>query len=211
MKRLALLVIIIVLPIIAYFQYSRYSRFQTPGDYDYAVNDSIDVHYHDQQLLQQYYKNVYEIGTFARSNWHTYKIDVRFPDMDDIRAQQAADYYQQLLKTTALQEDKLIYSKVLKAQGFDNQEIAEIERQGLSPQSYRLSKTGQMLGLQRGDKGENVWELQKVLQKKGYELPADGVFDIITENALKTYQEAEGLYPSGQVTESSLRELLYDL
>ncbi|MDF9794821.1 hypothetical protein OKW21_000084 [Catalinimonas alkaloidigena] len=211
MKRLAFLVIIIALPILVYFQYSNYERFHPPSTYDYVINDSIDVHYHDQSVLQQYYKNAFEIGTFARSSWRTYEIDVQFPDQEDEQSRQAVEYYQQLLTTTAHLEDVLIYSKGLKDKGFDNQQIAEIEKQGISPRGFLLQQSGLLQGLERGDKGEAVWELQRILQQKGYDLPVDGVFDVVTEDALKKYQQAEELYPSGKVDASSHHELIRSL
>lgn len=211
MKRLAFLLIIIALPILVYFQYSNYKRFHPPSAYEYAINDSIDVHYHDQVILQQYYKNAYEIGAFARSNWHTHNIDVRYPDQENEQARRAAEYYQQLLKTTAYLEDLLVYSKELKQEGFDNQQITEIEKQGLSPRGFLMQQSGLLQGLERGNKGEAVWQLQKILRQKGYDLPVDGVFDVVTEDALKKYQQAEDLYPSGKVDISSYRVLLYSL
>ncbi|MEQ9440382.1 MAG: peptidoglycan-binding domain-containing protein [Cyclobacteriaceae bacterium] len=208
MKRLALLVIIITLPVIAYYQYRKFRRFHPPSAYDYVVRDSIDVHYHDPEALQHYYKNVYEIGAFARQVWHNRDIDVRYPDQDDIEAIQAADYYQQLLQTTAYLEGILVRSRELKEAGYTNQDIKVMETEGLSPQMFRLLHQQQLLGLSRGDKGAGVWELQALLRKQGHDIPHDGIFNKITEDALKEFQESTESYPTGQVDENSLRNLL---
>lgn len=43
--------------------------------------------------------------------------------------------------------------------------------------------------LKNGTKGENVKELQKNLQKLGYNIEADGIFGPKTEEAVKTFQK----------------------
>lgn len=208
MKRLALLILIVTLPILTYFQYQKYRRFHPPVSYDYAPSDSIDVNYHDPVVLQQYYQNVYEIGDFARRQWRNQGTDVRYPDSDNPEEKKASQYYQQLLSTTAQLEDKLIASQVLKEQGFDNQAIVWIEREGWSPQNYQIAQRQSLQGLKRGDKGSEVWALQKLLVNKGYEIPVDGIFSEVTEKAVKDLQRTTGNYPSGAVDEVSLRAMM---
>jgi len=208
MKRLALLVIIITLPLIAYYQYQKFRRFNPPSTYDYVANDSIDVYYHSPETLQHYYENVFEIGAFARRVWHNQGIDVRYPDQDNLEAMQASQYYQQLLKTTTYLEDRLIRSQQLKQVGFDNSEIKTMEDNAWSPEQFRLMRQQLLLDLKRGDEGAAVWKLQSLLRNHGHDIPVDGIFNNITEQALKDFQQDGGLYPSGQVDENSLRKLL---
>ncbi|MEM6843405.1 MAG: peptidoglycan-binding domain-containing protein [Bacteroidota bacterium] len=208
MKRLALLILIVTLPVIAYFQYQKYRRFHPPANYDHPANDSIDVHYHDPQVLQSYYKNTYEIGSFARQMWYNQQIDVRFPDQENPQATKALRYYQQLLQTTAYLEDRLVHSRQLKGEGFTNQEIKTMEAEGLSPQSFRLLHRQSLVGLKLGDENAEVWELQQLLRQRGHDIPLDGIFNKITEQALKDFQQTQNLYPSGQVDENSLRKLI---
>ncbi len=208
MKRLALLILSITLPILTYFQYQKYRRFNPPVNYEYPLSDSIDTNYHDPVTLQQYYQNVYEIGSFARSQWHHQGTDVRFPEDDDPEAKQASQYYQQLLSTTAQLEDQLIASQRLKDAGFDNQAIARIEQEGWSPQNYRLAQQQSLIGLKKGSKGSDVWNLQKLLVNKGYDIPVDGIFNEVTENAVKDLQQQNGNYPSGIVDEGLLRAMM---
>jgi len=47
--------------------------------------------------------------------------------------------------------------------------------------------------LSRGDKGEHVLALQKMLKAKGYEVPTTGTFDASTESGVKKFQAAAGL------------------
>ena len=208
MKRLALLVIIITLPIIAYYQYRKFRRFHPPSTYDYVVKDSIDVHYHDPEVLQHYYKNVYEIGAFARQVWHNQEVDVRYPDQDNPEAVRAASYYQQLWETTTYLEGRLVRSRELKDAGYANNDIKIMEAEGMSPRLFQVFRKKQLLGLSRGDEGPGVWELQALLRQQGQDIPLDGIFSKITEDALKEFQRAEGHYPSGQVDENSLRSLV---
>jgi len=208
MKRLALLVIIITLPLIAYYQYQKFRRFNPPSAYDYVASDSIDVYYHSPEALQLYYENVFEVGAFARRLWHNQGIDVRYPDQDNLEAMQASQYYQQLLKTTSYLEDRLLRSQQLKQVGFTNGEIKTMEENEWSPQQFQLMHQQFLLDLERGDEGAAVWRLQGLLRDRGHDIPVDGIFNNITEQALRDFQQGEGLYPSGQVDESSLRELL---
>ncbi|WKN44761.1 peptidoglycan-binding domain-containing protein [Tunicatimonas pelagia] len=208
MKRLAILIVIITLPVITYYQYQKYRRFHPPVEYSYTTNDSIDVYYYDPAVLQHYYKNVYEIGAFARQMWYNKQIDVRFPDENDTEAMPAARYYQQLLQTTAYLEGRLIRSQQLKQAGFTNQNIKVMEAEGLSPLSFYLTKHQSLIGLARGEKNASVWQLQKLLRKHDHDIPLDGIFNKITEQALQDFQQSQDLYPSGQVDEYSLRKLL---
>ena len=208
MKRLALLVLIITLPILTYFQYQKYRRFHPPVDYDYVPHDSIDINYHDPVVLQQYYQNVYEIGNFARRQWRNQGTDIRYPDDDEPEEQAASQYYQQLLSATAWLEGKLVASQKLKDRGFDNEAIATIEREGWSPQHYRMIQQATLTGLQKGDKGSRVWALQKLLVNRGYEIPIDGIFSVATEEAVKDLQQTTGNYPSGEVDEMLLQAMM---
>ena len=208
MKRLALLILIVTLPILTYFQYQKYRRFHPPVRYDYTPSDSIDTNYHDPVLLQQYYHNVYEIGSFARRQWYNHRTDVRYPDEGEPEERKASEYYQQLLSPTAQIEDKLIASQELKSRGFDNRAIALLEQEGWSPQNYQLAQQQELKGLKRGDKGSRVWALQKLLVNKGYEIPVDGIFSEVTEGAVKDLQETTGNYPSGTVDEPLLEAMV---
>ena len=208
MKRLALLILIVTLPILTYFQYQKYRRFHPPVDYDYTPSDSIDSNYHDPVVLQQYYQNVYEIGRFARSQWRSQRVDVRYPQEGDPEEKAASQYYQQLLSATALLEDRLVASQRLKERGFDNQAIVHIEQEGWSPQNYWLAQQAPLKGLQKGDKGSGVWALQKLLVNRGYEIPVDGIFSVATEEAVKDLQQTTGNYPSGEVDDLLLQAMM---
>ncbi len=208
MKRLALLIVIITLPIILFFQYKKYRRFHPPSAYDYPISDSIDVHYHDPEVLLHYYENAYKIGSFAREIWSNKGIDIRYPEAGDPETQSAVLYYRQLQQTTAHLEGKLIYSQRLKNRGFDNQEIKIIEEKGISPENFELLHKKNLMGLKIGNKGNTVWELQKLLTDHGYNIPIDGVFSIETDQALKSFQRKSNIFPSGITDETTIRALI---
>ena len=55
--------------------------------------------------------------------------------------------------------------------------------------------------LQFGAQGALVKELQETLNKKGYNLTVDGIFDANTLNAVKNYQQKVGLEANGIVAQ----------
>lgn len=52
-------------------------------------------------------------------------------------------------------------------------------------------------GLKKGDRGEEVKELQRLLNDLGEGLDVDGIFGALTEEALKRFQETVSLTPDG--------------
>ena len=207
MKRLALILITMSLAIIAYFQYKSHQRFYPPSPYDYAVNDSIDINYYDPVIVQQYYENCYEIGRFARSAWYNDDIDVRFPPGTQA-AQDVAEAYGHLVVTTQRLEDLLLYSGRLKKEGFDNKAIAYIIEHGIPAGHYKYIANKNFIGLKPGTVSDEVWEMQKILIAKGYDIPKDGNFGQETETALQDFQQKHDLFPSGVLNERTLKTLL---
>ncbi|UZR95445.1 peptidoglycan-binding domain-containing protein [Chondrinema litorale] len=208
MKKLAYLIIILALPILVFFQYQSYTRFNPPFNLSFSPTDSLDMAYHNPLVVEEYHNLLYQIPAFARSKWANEGIDVRFPDEGDEDSIEAATYYDNMLTSLKLLESKLKSAYLLKQQGFDNAAINEMELKGISPQTYKMQSATYMIGSKKGEKNSAVWELQKHLLKKGYDIPKDGIFDIETENALKDLQSKNDLYPSGIVEESVLPFLI---
>ncbi|TRX52385.1 peptidoglycan-binding protein [Fulvivirga sp. M361] len=206
MKRLLMLIITLSLLVIAYFQYENYTRYRPPFDHTYAVNDSIDPNYYDPLLLDQYIKNSYEIGAFARRMWFQKGIDVEYPD-DSEESLQASTHYNHLIASTKRMEKLLIYSGQLKQQGFNNTAIQKIIEMGLAPDNYFFHENDKYLYLKLGDQSNAVYEIQKILIEKGYTIPLDGNFGQETENAIKTLQRDFNLYPSGIIDKETITTL----
>lgn len=65
----------------------------------------------------------------------------------------------------------------------------------------------QMPALQRGISGQEVERLQSDLSKLGYQLTANGIFDELTENAVKQFQQDNNLTVDGIVAAQTGRVL----
>ena len=207
MKKLALIIITLSLVVITYFQYKGYQRFNPPSQYYYTVSDSIDLNYFDPAVLSQYYDHVYALGYFARTQWSAHGIDVLYPG-DDPESQQASAHFTRKLGITKMLEDKLIYSRELKARGFDNTAIRYINEKGIAPENYYYFTNENFIGLGMGDVSQEVWEVQKILIGDGYDIPQDGTFGIETERALMDFQKKQGLFPSGATDEQTIKTLI---
>lgn len=207
MKKILIGIIVITLIVIAFFQFDKYQRFNPPVDYDYTINESVDVNYHNQALVEEYYSKVFEIGNFARSQWKSSKIDVRFPDQDNLAEVNAARYYNGLKSRVAFIEQKLLQSTQLKAEGYSNEEILQVEN-GFPLELVQAGVDKEALSnLQIGDNNRLVWLLQKKLIENGYQHQLDGLFGIDTQNQLINYQTDNNLFPSGSMNEEVFKML----
>lgn len=207
MKKLAIIIITFSLVVIAYFQYKSYQRFNPPSPYHYEASDSIDLNYFDPSVQSQYYDQIYALGSFARMQWSAHGVDVLYPE-DDPESQKAASHFARKLSIVKKLEDKLIYSRQLKEQGFDNLAIKYITEQGIAPKNYYYLSNEQFIGLEMGDVSQEVWDIQKILINNGYDIPQDGTFGIETETALKDFQKKQGLFPSGATDKQTIKTLI---
>jgi hypothetical protein len=197
MKRIIILLVFLTIIVFGFSQYYKYSRFNAPNSYDYAVAEGIDANYHSQSILADYYTTAYQIGALAREMWFNHGIDVLFADKSDIQSMNASLAYNQLLAKAKMLEGKLKESKRLKGVGFNNEAIKYMEEKGISEANYKVYQLLGDVPLKNGDKSEQVWDLQELLVKAGYEIPVDGFFSDKTESAVKEFQKAKNLYPSG--------------
>ena len=206
MKKLFYLVIIVALPIIVFFQYQDYTRFRPEAEYDFVLNNEVDVNYYDQALVMEYFSNAVEIGAVARRFWYGNDIDVKFPE-ESIQAQNAAALYNQLIARNTFIEGKLLRSAEFKKGGYSNDQILDLEN-GIDPEKRELmGQRANYLGLTTGDISSYAWNVQKQLAVKGYTLPLDGVFLTESDNALKQFQTDNGMFPSGTVDEETFEAL----
>ncbi|WP_421762964.1 peptidoglycan-binding domain-containing protein [Ekhidna sp.] len=210
MKKILFVILIITLPLIAYFQYKDYKRFNPPTSYEYIINDGVDVNYHDQLVVDEYFTKSLEIGSFARMVWNNHSIDVRFPDQNSELAMNSAANYNRLISRVKQLEAILLNSTSLKEENFSNEDIKLIES-GM-PVSLVKSNSDEVeiIALTLGDQNRYVWELQKRLIAKGYDHQLDGLFGTDTQTALISYQRDNGFYPSGRMNEQVFRSLFLD-
>ncbi|GAP95676.1 peptidoglycan-binding domain-containing protein [Leptolyngbya sp. NIES-2104] len=64
-----------------------------------------------------------------------------------------------------------------------------------------------VVGLQFGDQGPRVSELQRQLNRLGYPVPVTGYFGTQTQQALASFQQAQGLPPTGVADRQTLAAL----
>ena len=208
MKRLLLIILIITLPLIAFFQFKNYRRFHPPVSYEYVISDNVDANYHDQAMVDEYYRKAVEIGAFARMQWKSNDFDVRFPSEENQEEVNASRYYNQLISRVSAIEAKLEASNALKEEGYSNEEIQQIES-GIS--KNQLQFVADRININQiafGDQSSYVWKVQKQLISKGYEHRLDGLFGIDTQNALTSFQQDNQLYPSGLMNDETF-DLLF--
>lgn len=219
MKQLAILFAIIILSIIGYNQFVNYKRFNPPANYQLKANSSIDVNYYDRPFLNEYYRKIAEVNTFVLKEWTDKHIDVRSPKKSNNASNAAVAQYQQMLADVQFYEAILLQSATLKTKGYSNADIQEWQQSGVDPSKLKEFKKNNevretiMNTLKSktwtvGDKGAGVWELQKLLIAKGYEMPKDGIFSTITQSAIMDFEEKNDLFPDGVVDEYSLNLLL---
>lgn len=192
------------------FEYLDYTRFVTPVDYNYTVNEKIDYNYHDQSVVKDYLKNVYEIGLFANEQWYNFEIDVRFVDHENLQSKLASEIYHQMLIQTKYIEEKLIQSKVWKEQGMDNEAIKYLEESGTSVEMYRFKQQFKRATIALNDSGQEVKHLQNLLHLNGYEIARDGLFKEETKKAIVDFQLKNNLIPTGVANQETLY-ILYQL
>lgn len=218
MKQILIVILIVILLIFGYNQYSDYKRFHSPG-VDYVSDKKIDLNYHDKNFLLNYYQAIEDLNSYVRTQWVTQNVDVRNPEDNDEDTKNAVLGYNKKLGTVKFYEDKLVESAILKNQGISNKEIIVFEQNGLKAKDYNqflkrkflidtYKSNPEKYSLKVGDYSSFIYELQKKLVEKGYEIPIDGLFRDITFNAVRAFEEKNGLFPDGKVDLLTLEYLV---
>ena len=218
MKQILIVILVVILLIFGYNQYSNYKRFHSPG-VDYTSNKKIDLNYHDKNFLLNYYQAIEDLNSYVRVQWVTQDVDVRSPEDDDEDTKNAVLGYNKKLGVVKFYEDKLVESAVLKNQGISNKEIIVFEQNGLKAKDYNqylkrkflidtYKSNPEKYSLKVGDYSSFIFELQKKLVEKGHEIPIDGLFRDITFNAVRAFEEKNGLFPDGKIDMLTLEYLV---
>lgn len=218
MKQILIVILVVILLIFGYNQYSNYKRFHSPG-VDYIKDKRIDLNYHDKSFLLNYYQSIEDLNAYVRIQWVQLDIDVRNPEDNNEDTKNAVLGYTKRLGIVKFYEDKLVESSILKSQGITNKEIMLFDQNGLKAKDYDqffkrkfLNETyksnPEKYSLKVGDYNSFVFELQKELVEKGYNIPIDGQFRDITFNAIRAFEEKNGLLPDGKIDLLTLEYLL---
>jgi uncharacterized protein YlzI (FlbEa/FlbD family) len=215
MKQIIIFLLIIIAALIGYGKYSDYKRYNSP-ETAFQTTKNIDVNYHDKKVVFDYYNAVEDLNSYVMLQWTTNGIDVRTPEDDAVETKAAVKTYADKKAKIAYYEALLEQSKKLKEKGLSNAEIQFLEVNGMNyetqKKNQRIEKIKSLFNtsvkLYNGEKNAIVYEVQKELVKKGYDIQIDGVYRIETLNAIKSFEEKNNLLADGYLDSLTI-ELLF--
>ncbi len=215
MKQIIIFLLVIILGIIGYGQYKQYKRFSLEN-YEYKTSDNIDLDYHDKSTLYKYYEAVEGVNSYIASQWSAERIDVRSPKDDDDETKLAVDTYAKKVAKVKYYETQLEKSKRLKNSGLTNDEVKLFEDKGITFKDLRKAEADAKMksmfsnntNLRLGERSAFVYEIQKLLVNKGFDIPIDGVYQSITSNAILDFETKNNLFPDGKIDLLTLEALL---
>lgn len=215
MKQIIIFLLVIILVIIGYGQYKQYQRFSLKN-YEFKISDNIDLDYHDKDVLYKYFEAVEQINSFIASQWSANGIDVRSPEDEDGKTKLAVAEYAKKVAKAKFYEAQLEKSKALKDKSLSNKDIKFIETDGITLSEHQKAQADSKLmvmfnnntNLKLGESSAFVYEIQKLLVKKGFDISVDGVYKNITSDAIKSFEVKNNLYPDGKIDLLTLEALL---
>lgn len=218
MKKILIFAIVTILLIFGYNKYQDYRRFNGPQT-NYEINPNIDVNYHDKSILFNYQNAITSLNSFIKMQWSAHRIDVINPEKDTQQIQLAVNTYAQKAAEIAYYESILNQSTKLKAKGLNNEDIRIFEETGLTVKTYDEQKQKQKSAqrirnsfnnktIHMGEKSPLIFEIQKILNKNGFNIKNDGVFQNETSLAIKAFETKHNLLPDGKIDIISLEYLL---
>jgi hypothetical protein len=218
MKQIIIVLLIVILLILGFNLYSNYKRFHSPGS-DYTSIQKIDLNYYDSTTLQNYYQAIEDVNSYVRMAWANDDVDVRNPEDDDEDTKAVVSGYTKKLGIVKLYEEKLVQSAKMKSEGLNDNDVLAFEESGFKAKDYNefikrkflmetFKSNPEKYSLKLGDFNSFVFELQKILVKKGYKIPVDGLFKDTTLKAIGAFEQKNGLFADGKVDAVTLDYLL---
>ncbi|MBY0486239.1 MAG: peptidoglycan-binding protein [Flavobacteriaceae bacterium] len=218
MKQIIITLLIIIFLLLGYNLYSDYKRFHSPGS-DYVSTQKIDLHYYDSTTLQNYYQAIEDANGYVKMAWTNDDVDVRNPEDDDDDTKAVVSGYTKKLGIVKLYEEKLVQSAKMKSEGLNDKDVIAFEESGYKAKDYNefikrrflmetFKSNPEKYSLKVGDYSSFVYELQKILVKRGYNIPVDGLFRDITLKAVGEFEQKNGLFPDGKIDAVTLDYLL---
>jgi hypothetical protein len=215
MKQIIIFLLIVIVGIIGYGQYKQYQRFSLEN-YAYTQSDKIDDNYYDQGVIYNYYEAIEMLNNYIITQWSANNIDVRTPEEEDAKTQMATNKYAEKLAKVKHLESILEQSKVLKNQGLSNSAIVLMEKEGITEVQKSKAKADAMVRtllknaskIRLGERNALVYEIQKLLVKKGFNIPVDGVYKNATSQAILEFEVKNDLFPDGTMDAITLEALL---
>lgn len=207
--------LLIITFFIGFGKYNQYKRYNSP-EVNYTSTKTIDLEYYNQEIVLKYYQAVEELNSFVMLQWSANNIDVRTPEDDDNETKIAVDTYAKKLATVKYYEDILSKSSELKSKGLTSKEIEFLTKNRVDLKTYNKNLyTNKLITLFKntpqikfGSKHPIVFEIQKILADKGYELEIDGLYKKETFNAIKSFETKNNLLSDGVLDLLTLEALL---
>lgn len=217
MKQLIILILITILGFIVYDFYKDWDRFHAP-EYHYSTEAIIDEEYHNQDVVLMYHDAITDLNSFIKLQWTANDIDVRLPEDDDLETTLAVKEYAQKLARVTYLEQKLAQSANYKSKGWNNQQIIDFENNHSTPEEIKTIGQKSLLkqlydnqweiSQRIGAKNALIYETQRILIAKGYDITLDGVFAKATMEALSDFESKNNLYPDGKLDVLTFEALL---
>ncbi|MBL7886510.1 MAG: peptidoglycan-binding protein [Flavobacterium sp.] len=118
--------------------------------------------------------------------------------------------YTKKLGAVKFYEDRLAISAQIKSKGLSDNDVIAFEKSGFSGKKYddflksrflmeTFQSNPEKYSLKIGDYSSFVFELQKMLVKKGYNIPVDGLFKENTFQAIQSFETKNSLFADGKV------------
>ncbi|MBX2826736.1 MAG: peptidoglycan-binding protein [Flavobacteriaceae bacterium] len=202
MKQIIIFLLLVIIGIMGYNVYSKYQRFSLT-DYAYKVPEDLNFDRADQDVLLNYYEAVEAVNGYVITQWSTNKIDVRNPKKDNETTQAAVSEYRKKLAAVSYYESRLRNPKREPVKQAPSE--AEKKKQLILKSFYADPKANE---LRLGEQNALVYEIQRLLIRKGDSIRHDGLFRAETFNALRSFEEKNGLFPDGKLDAITLDYLL---
>ena len=201
MKQIIISLLVLILLVICYGQYTKYKRFSLT-EYEYKVPEKVDVNGSEKGLLLDYFEAVEEVNGYVISQWSLENIDVRNPEDESEEVLASVSVYRKKMANVKFYESQLLNPpKPIKLK----EELSSEEKKKHLIKKMFFSESN---SIKIGDKNALVYEIQKLLNKSGDSIKIDGFYNTETYNAIKTFEEKNGLFSDGNIDAITLEYLL---
>jgi len=204
MKQIIIILLVVIVGIMGYNLYKKYHRFNPPN-FEHPISEAVDANHPNKELLLNYYQAVEAVNGFVITQWSANEIDVRNPEDDNAQTVAAVLEYSKKLGYVKYYESQLLKPREEKTVVKKNAPKVENRKKLVQKLFYANAQAN---GLQIGDRGALVYEIQRLLVQKGDSIEDDGIFSTETFNALRAFEEQNGLFADGKLDAITLNYLL---
>ena len=220
MKTILISILVVIILIFGINQYQDYQRFHNPNNHYQPVDGILRTDF-NKSLVNDYLKSITNLNGYMELQWSANGIDVRNPEKGDAQNQYVSNQYNSLLSEVNFLENQLLQIQKLKNEGKSNQEIEllikghkttdQIEKEK-KQNTYRTTLIDLYNSKSKSFTTEEtfVFEIQKLLNKKGYSIQIDGKYRKETTEAIKSFEQKNNFYPDGKIDLLTLKTLLQD-